>query len=198
MLVATSGDKRGGYLGKRATFFSLSPPRYPDLQRAEREFSRMSDVKTVTIGGHEGFGRHLLSNLLSWGRDERNEEKDVDEEKGRRRGMELVKNWNTEREIVEDEKPSLIYIYTRVTWIHYVEGDVYILGQHFHSIGFTRFFRRFFPSHPRFFATPRLFRERILGCPYKFLVCGSWKRPKISAAHVVTRKTLLNRHHGCG
>lgn len=42
-------------------FLSLSP----DLQRVEREFSRMSDVKTVTIGGHEGFGRHLLSNLLS-------------------------------------------------------------------------------------------------------------------------------------
>lgn len=46
-------------------FLSLSISRYPDLQRAEREFSRMSDVETVTIGGHEGFGRHLLSNLLS-------------------------------------------------------------------------------------------------------------------------------------
>lgn len=104
------------------------------------------------------------------------------ERRGRRKRRKerdgTVKNWNIEREIVEDEKPSLIYIhtllfyiyiYTRVTWIHYVEGDVHILGQHFHSIGFTRFFPRF----PRFFAMPRLFRERILGCPYKFLVCGS-------------------------
>lgn len=188
-------DKRGGYLGKRAIFSSLSL----DLQRVEREFSRMSDVKTVTIGGHEGFGRHLLSNLLSWGRDERRKTWTKKKEEGEGwNGEELEhrtgNRWRWEAISYIYTYTFILYIYTRVTWIHYVEGDVHILGQHFHSIGFTRFFPRF----PRFFAMPRLFRERILGCPYKFLVCGSWKRPKISAAHVVTRKTLLNRHHGCG
>lgn len=186
-------------------FLSLSISRYPDLQRAEREFSRMSDVETVTIGGHEGFGRHLLSNLLSWGRDERNEGKDVDEEKGRRRGMERWRTGTPNGKSLKMRSHLLhVYIYFYYIYIIYTRYmDTLYRGRCVHSWTTFPFYRVYaflspFPSHPRFFAMPRLFRERILGCPYKFLVCGSWKRPKISAAHVVTRKTLLNRHHGCG
>lgn len=136
-------------------FLSLSISRYPDLQRAEREFSRMSDVETVTIGGHEGFGRHLLSNLLSWGRDERNEGKDVDEEKGRRRGMERWRTGTPNGKSLKMRSHLLhIYIYFYYIYIHTRYMDTLyrgrcvhffciFLGQHFHSIGFTRFFPRF-------------------------------------------------------
>lgn len=79
-------------------------------------------------------------------------------EEGRRR---TVKNWNTEREIVE--KPSLIYIYI---YVHALERDVYILGQHFHSIGFTRFF-------PRFLAMLASSASAFSAVHNKFLVCGS-------------------------
>lgn len=45
------------------------------------------------------------------------------ERRGRRKRRKerdgTVKNWNIEREIVEDEKPSLIYIYT-YTFILYI------------------------------------------------------------------------------
>lgn len=44
------------------------------------------------------------------------------ERRGRRKRRKerdgTVKNWNIEREIVEDEKPSLIYIYTFILYIY--------------------------------------------------------------------------------
>lgn len=74
-------------------------------------------------------------------------------------------------------------LYARFTDTLYREKCVciYVLRKHFHS-GHTAC-----TFLPRSFCENRLLRDRVLSHPYKFLACSSWKRPKISAAYVVTR-----------
>lgn len=105
--VVPGAGQRDWHLGKRVIFSPISW-----FTTAGRRIQ--VGVKTAAAGGHGGFGRHLLSNLLS-SLDERNEEEDKGERGRWKRCVEWKKkekdgrrNWNTDGKLL-DEKPSLMY-----------------------------------------------------------------------------------------
>lgn len=158
--VVPGAGQRDWHLGERVIFSPISW-----FTTAGRRIQ--VGVKTAAAGGHGGFGRHLLSNLLS-SLDERNEEEDRGERGRWKRCVERKKkekdgrrNWNTDRKLL-DEKPSLMYALHGCI-MYYTDRETF-----FRNISLLSGLRGSFPFCQPILRDARLFRERILGRPHKF------------------------------